>query len=148
MTEAEREARFQVHARRQAIVAAVVLPLVLVISWAYRPTESSWYPRCMLYRYTGIHCAGCGAARALHLLLHGDLRHAVAENVLLVAMVPVLLVGVVNWYRTALFKRPVSHRPIPVWLVVVFIGVVVAYTVARNLPWYPFTLLAPTLLPD
>ena len=80
------------------------------------------FPPCMFHAFTGLYCIGCGLTRALHALVHGDLAGALAMNPLGVLMLPLM---------------DVAMEP-KLWL-----WVLPGYWVARNLPWLPFTLLAP-----
>jgi len=101
----------------------------------------SGFPVCMFYAFTGWHCVGCGLTRALHALVHGDVLRAFSMNPLAMAMVAISpLAG--PW---KLGWRPVWLRPLigvlaepKFWLVLL-----PGYWIARNLPWFPFTLLAP-----
>jgi hypothetical protein len=98
--------------KRKALMAALAVPcvaagaLVLYQVWANDPDESL-LPLCLFHALTGLHCPGCGTARALHLILHGRLWAGFRMNPL---------------------------------------AVIVAFTVARNLPWMPFAWLAPTTI--
>ena len=51
-------------------------------------------PRCPSKLLTGYDCPSCGAQRALHALLHGDLRGAWQFNPFLIVGLPYLLVAV------------------------------------------------------
>jgi hypothetical protein len=69
-------------------VAALVLAVAL---FRYNPEEIPFCPRCPVCMLTGLKCPGCGTARALHCLLHGDVASAVAFNPLLVLAFPLLV---------------------------------------------------------
>ncbi len=102
------------------------------------------YPPCPFRLATGLSCPGCGSLRALSDLLRGDLAGALGHNVLLVAALPVALLAVV---ALAVGRRlyPAGPRATalrsraPVALLVLAL----AFGVARNLPWSPFSGLAP-----
>ncbi len=64
------------------------------------------FPACPWRALTGIDCPGCGATRALHALLRGDVATAVDHNVLLVALVVVAAVGVVVAATRRAARRP------------------------------------------
>ena len=99
------------------------------------------FPPCMFRAFTGFYCVGCGLTRALHALVHGDVAGAFGMNplgVLMLGLVPLMVAWGRGWQPRAL--RPamgVLMEP-KLWLVLL-----PAYWVARNLPWFPFTLLAP-----
>ena len=89
---------------------------------------------------TGWHCPGCGATRAAHGLVHGDVPRALAKNPLLVGGGPVL-VGYCIWKRRTVgpgWATTISAKAI--WTL---LGVLLVFAVLRNIPAYPFTLLAP-----
>ncbi len=103
--------------------------------------DSVYFPKCLLHRLTGWYCTGCGATRAVHALVHGDLYRAWTSNQLLVVGMPVLA-SVWTWRRvqTALGRQPDILAPKWIWLIFI---VIIAYGLLRNVPSDPFTLLAP-----
>ena len=138
-------------ARRWMIGAAAAVALGLAAAGAlylYRvnpESPGSLVPKCIFHEITGWHCAGCGSTRAVHALLHGELGRAIGFNPLLVMLTPVLGWMFVRYASRVLGgARPdsigSSLKPRTIWLIG---GVVVGFWVARNLPWWPFVLLAP-----
>lgn len=133
-------------ARRWLLIAS--LPATLVAGtgvWALRTFDPNLpgnpFPPCMFLLVTGHYCAGCGLTRMLHALVHGDLATAVHMNVLamllLVAM-PFTVAWLAGWKPA--FLLPMARLMSSAWFWgVLFIG----FWIARNLPWYPFNLLAP-----
>lgn len=113
------------------------------------PTANAWYPKCMSYTLAGIHCPGCGMTRAVHAALNGRIGEALSQNVLVVLAVPYLLFiflrGLWHYLWQTSPRRPRFRWP--KWVSVVLIALLAAFTVARNIPTYPFTLLAPKELP-
>jgi hypothetical protein len=124
-----------------------VLALVgLVGGWAWTLFAGvhppAWYPRCPFFWLTGLYCPGCGSARTLHALAHGDIGAAAGYNILLVCVLPLLAFwGTVAFYRGLAQNRPAPQLPLGSALVVLVVSVV--FGVLRNLPWWPFSLLAP-----
>jgi hypothetical protein len=112
------------------------------VLFSYDPMRVGFYPRCPLYLLTGLYCPGCGALRAGHALLHGHVAEAVDFNVFLVVALPFLVYGLVRRLAPlagfALPEVQLSGRAVRA----VFAAVCV-FTVLRNLPWAPFTALAP-----
>ena len=88
----------------------------------FNPEHHFFYPRCPFYALTGLKCAGCGATRAVHLLLHGDFAGALAQNPLLFIALPFAAVWLLKpaWFRNRVWA----------WVAV---ALAVAYTVWRNL---------------
>jgi len=133
--------------RRTLLLAA--LPAAALAAgvgiWALRTFDPNLpgnpFPPCIFLTLTGHYCAGCGITRALHALVHGDLATALRMNVLatsLLALVPPVAAWHAGWKPAAL--RPFARLLVSPWLwgVVLF-----GFWIARNLPWYPFNLLAP-----
>jgi Protein of unknown function (DUF2752) len=130
-------------------MAAVVIPTALTLLYFFPPTENSFYPKCILFQYTGKHCPGCGSTRALHSLLHGDLRQALAYNLFIPFLVPFLGVRALRVWYGAMRRRPAPPWRLPTWVTWAFLVCMLTYAVLRNLPFAPFNLLAPHLVaPD
>ncbi|MBN1816568.1 MAG: DUF2752 domain-containing protein [Sedimentisphaerales bacterium] len=109
----------------------------------FDPATIRFYPDCLFHRWTGLYCSGCGSTRAIHALLHGKILDALDLNPLMVIALPFILYGLgrqlYGWYSG---KKPTGKRLRAVWIWVILI-VVVTYTILRNIPVYPFTILAP-----
>lgn len=128
-----------------ALSGACGLVLALLILQRTPPERSRFAPPCVFHRMTGLHCPGCGSTRAVHALLNLRFGEAVKKNVLFLAALPFLglwaVRGVSRWVRGEPQPQPrVMQRP---WVAVVLIAVIVAFGILRNLPWPPFTWLAP-----
>ena len=99
------------------------------------------FPECMFRAFTGWYCVGCGMTRALHALAHGDVPRAFSMNPLamtLLAISPLLLGWKLGWQPGWLRPLVAAVAEPKFWLLLL-----PAYWIARNLPWFPFTLLAP-----
>jgi hypothetical protein len=124
---------------RWAAAGALAIAIAGVL-YAVEPTQSAWLPHCPVHWLTGWHCPGCGSTRAVHALLHGEVSRAVAFNPLLIGGAPLVL-AFCAWQRRRFGPRwttAISLR----WIVL-FAAVMVAYTLLRNVPAWPFDLLAP-----
>lgn len=119
-------------ALRLTVFGGAGMVLATVVYFGEPGRAGSWLPPCLFHKLTGLHCPGCGNTRALHALLHGDFAAALSHNLLMVPMGLTLL---------ALLLRPrlASNHALCLTLALL----VTLFFVARNLPWYPFTLLAP-----
>jgi hypothetical protein len=98
-------------------------------------------PTCLLKYTTGFVCPGCGGTRAAWYLLHGDLPAAARHHLLFVFAVPFLVYMYVAWAGNRLFNwRIPQFKPSPAALGV-FMAAWAVFSIARNLPWAPFTSL-------
>ena len=121
--------------RKKLLFLLVSIPAVaagLILLYRFPPEKCRFWPPCIFNKLTGLYCPGCGNTRALAALLHGDIAGSLAKNVLLI---PALICLAVLGFRPQSERNPYFTGAIAV--------VVVVFSVARNLPWYPFTLLAP-----
>ncbi|WP_373693847.1 MULTISPECIES: DUF2752 domain-containing protein [Aequorivita] len=116
-----------------------------IVYYTYDPSENGFFIPCPFHYLTGFHCPGCGSQRAIHLLFRGDIFGAFRFNPLMVLTIPILVYGlgitIVNWifgtsYRFLLFYSKV--------FIFGYFALAVIYWVLRNIPIYPFNLLAPT----
>jgi len=116
--------------------------VVVVLLWQFDPNQNgSPLPPCPSRWLTGLYCPGCGATRALHALLHGDIEKAFSMNVVFVTALPIVILLILqqaNVLPAVLQKtaRVFSDARPWAWLLI-------SFAVLRNLPWYPFSLLAP-----
>lgn len=128
---------------RRVVAAAFVSGVFGAVAIYARDPETASFLPCAWFEITGTHCPGCGITRALHDLLHGRVVAAFGHNAvgLLVLLVAAGWLAWPAWIalRDDRWEAPRYPRHAARWLIVVG----VAWAVLRNLPWAPFTLLAP-----
>ncbi|MFC7356305.1 DUF2752 domain-containing protein [Jejudonia soesokkakensis] len=94
---------------------------------------------------TGFHCPGCGSQRALHQLFHLKFLSAFRLNPFMVLSLPIILYAlglrVYNYVNETQYRVWFFYNS---WFIYGYFGIAVIYWVLRNLPYYPFYLLAPT----
>jgi hypothetical protein len=114
--------------------------------WALRTFDpnaaNNPFPGCLFHELTGYWCIGCGMTRAMHALVHGQLLAALSMNPLAMLALPTLplLLAVSRGWVPPRWLQPLARwvsEP-KLWLIAL-----PAYWILRNLPWFPFTLLAP-----
>ena len=129
------------------LLLAVGVPVGATLMHYFPPTQpNSIIPGCTFYWLTGCHCAGCGATRAVYSLLHGDLEQAFAYNSLFILLLPLLgVVGLRILFEIWTGRKAPAIR-VPCWVIGIFVAVLIAYWIARNIDVYPLTLLAPHVL--
>lgn len=121
--------------------AGVVLAVIglggTAVLYFFDPTTNGFYPVCRFHQLTGLNCPGCGATRACHALLHGDLSTAFRDNALIVLSLPALLLRG-GWLALARYRG----RPAGSWLAVnqawMFLVIALVFSVLRNLPAFSF----------
>ena len=115
-----------------------------VTLYVFDPAGNHYFPSCPFHALTGWHCPGCGTLRALHQLLHGHISQALALNPLAVVAAPFVGAGLIRELWSMFSGRTfVRSRILSVGWIWALLAVILAYCVLRNLPWFPFTLLAP-----
>ena len=134
-------------ARAQIALAACACGGAAAFLFAVDPSRHAVYPPCLLYQTTGIYCAGCGATRAIHALLHGNVVAALHDNVLFVGALPFLAWVALprlarawrenRWSEIRLEGRNLAR--ITFWIVTLAVG----FMALRNLPGWPFEWLRP-----
>lgn len=108
----------------------------------FNPVTAGFFPQCPFHALTGLNCPGCGMTRGFHSLFHGDLLSAVHFNALLPIFAFIFLYFALSLFLTAVRGRGLSWKFFSPKLLTVFLVIVVVYAVVRNLPFYPFSLLA------
>ena len=129
---------------RLLIVALTIATLAaLLFLRLYNPLTSGLFPPCPFHALTGLHCPGCGTLRGLHQLLHGNLAAAFAFNPMMVLSLPFIIYALLSRVLFGFTGRSLPKFFIPpVWIKLLFF-VVMAFWILRNVPFYPFNLLAP-----
>ena len=71
---------------------AIFVALLLALIYVFNPAYTIWAPKCPFKLLTGWQCGGCGCQRAIHALLHGNIREAASYNLFLLYAIPYLMV--------------------------------------------------------
>ena len=129
------------------MIGMVVIVLAgLTYSFLVDPVHSNMPSiPCFVHKTTGIYCPGCGDTRALHALVHGHVIRAFDYNLLF----PFIVLTLAWYYLVALttlfFRRRVMWIPEQVTTkgAIAILVVIVLFTVLRNIPAWPFSILAP-----
>jgi hypothetical protein len=107
------------------------------------PVTAGFFPQCPLHAMTGLNCPGCGMTRGVHALLNGDILSALHFNALLPF---ILFIGgyfLVSLFLVAVRGRGLSVKGLPPFAMWSFLIIGITFSILRNIPAYPFTLLAP-----
>ncbi|WP_299525160.1 DUF2752 domain-containing protein [uncultured Lutibacter sp.] len=116
---------------------------VVILFFFVNPSDVNFFPKCPLYVTTGIYCPGCGSQRATHQLLQFNLFGVLQQNVLYFMGMFVLAyhgtISLINIYFKKNIYNYIYHPKTPIIILVI----IIIYWVLRNIPYYPFTTLAP-----
>jgi hypothetical protein len=130
--------------RWQFLLAALAVLGVLALLFVADPATSGLFPPCPFHAVTGLHCPGCGTLRALHQLLHGNVPAALGLNPLAVILLPVIACWLLFRLGQGMRGRSARAVILPAFWIWTLLGVIIAFWILRNVPLYPFTLLAPS----
>ena len=121
----------------------VVFAGLAVLFFDLDPAKHNIFPRCLFNSVTGYYCPGCGSQRAIHSLLHFDIAGVVSYNIL---FIPAFLLIIYHYLHPVLNRffewklHNIFYFKSTPWII---FGFVLAFWILRNLPFYPFSVLAP-----
>ena len=133
-------------AHRERLAASAVVAMAaggLSFVYLLDPETSDLYPPCPFLALTGLYCPGCGTLRALHQLTRGHPLAALDLNPLMMLLLPFIAYFFASHALLAVTGRPLRTffvRPALIWAL---LAGILAYWFLRNVPAYPFVLLAP-----
>ncbi|NLD75663.1 MAG: DUF2752 domain-containing protein [Acidimicrobiales bacterium] len=120
--------------RQPVVVGAVAAAGVAVL--ALVDADRNEVPLCPLKAITGLDCPLCGGLRAVSALTRMNVAEAMDHNALFTLSVPLLVAAWLAWLWASI--RPEPRWQPPTWAVPALLTVLVAFAVARNLPYYPW----------
>jgi len=128
--------------RIMVVAGALTLFLTMAVLYRFDPAQNWFFPHCQFHAMTGMQCPGCGGLRAAHVLLHGRVAEAWRLNALFVAGLPAAL-AFAGWRWFERRRGPGTFRKLPLAWVWIFVTVVIAFGVLRNLPGGVFAWATP-----
>ena len=98
------------------------------------------------FELTGLYCVGCGAGRAFLSLLSGNIYAAFCYNPLLIVLLPFMAYYLLKLYISFVFGKDILPFPkiSARWFGISLLIIIVAFWILRNIPFAPFSYLAPT----
>jgi len=113
---------------------------ILLLYFFVEPKNGN-LPKCFFHELTGLYCPGCGVQRSFHALLNGHILTAIDYNLLFILFLPLIIyfilafaLGKKHPYSSFIYKSAFSFT---------VVIVVVSFWVLRNIPYNPFSWLAP-----
>jgi len=98
-------------------------------------------PKCFFHELTGLFCPGCGVQRSFHALLNGYILTAIDYNLLFILLLPLIIYFILAFALGK--KHPSSSFIYKSAFSFAVVIVVISFWVLRNIPYTPFTWLAP-----
>ena len=124
------------------LLVAASATLVCAATWVSDPTTPGGpMPVCPTKALLGIDCPGCGSARMLYSLMHGNVGAAARFNALGLVALVLLVWAYVGWTYGRLTGRRVRGWQHHRWAPMVALLLVSAWFVLRNIPFAPFNVL-------
>ena len=121
------------------ILCLAALPGVVLV-YFHNPAETDIFPPCILYSLTNVQCPGCGALRAFHYLMHGNLSIAFGYHPGVVVSLPFVVCAMLLAlsFHVSGRRLPTAYaHPAMIWgllLTITILGVL------RNIPVHPLAL--------
>lgn len=115
---------------KRILFLIALIPLICVFLYLLKSTNpeySKFFPKCFLYKFTGIQCPGCGTGRAIYNLLNGNIKTAFLYNPLLFLAIPTLIILFCS-------KKMRLNHIFSKWVAIV----VILYMILRNI--FPITI--------
>ncbi len=108
----------------------------------FNPATGALFPACPFHALTGLNCPGCGLTRGFHAFFQGDVLTALHFNALLPVYLVLFLYLFVSLGLILIRGRGLAFRAFSPRALYGFLALALFFSVVRNLPFYPFNLLA------
>lgn len=129
------------------LILSILFPIIVVYVYYTIYDMTGDNALCSFREVTGLECPGCGGQRSMHLLLHGNFLQALRYNVFFVVGMPFLAYFYIMAVRVYILKQEkyLKSFVFTSWFGFALLIFVVTFFILRNIPIWPFTLLAPPL---
>jgi len=120
-----------------------VFGIVSLVVWLFQRSLMNLMPPCLFHRLTHLYCPGCGGRRCVKMLSQGSVLEALHMNALVIwiglGFVFVFIKQIHKEWRYG-WSGNFEVSPRLGWAIACG---VIAFWILRNIPLWPFTLLAP-----
>jgi hypothetical protein len=120
---------------KTVIASAIILVAgTAIVYFSYNPENTAFFPPCPLYKLTGWKCPGCGSQRAIHSLLHLDIKRAFSHNPALFFAIPLAGLLIYLEHFGGQTRFPKLHRMLSgiKFIAGIFIAIML-YWISRNI---------------
>lgn len=110
-----------------------MLLAALIVFYVFDPQEQDIFPKCAFKTVTGYECPGCGSQRAIHDMLHLQLKQAFSHNALMFLLVPYIVLGVFMEFFGGKTRFPKIEKIFfGKWAAVAVLLIILIFWVGRN----------------
>lgn len=115
----------------------IFIGVLLILLKNINPETSNIFPPCIVYKLTGIKCAGCGMTRAFHQILNLNFKEAFKLNPLIFIFLVSIIYLIAKYFILKIQKKNASNiknilkREIKVILYILLI-ITVGFMILRN----------------
>jgi hypothetical protein len=134
--------KFSIVERILAGVGILTATTGVVAVTYFNPATTGFFPVCPFHALTGLNCPGCGLTRGFHAVSHGDVLSALHFNALIPFYFLFFLYLFVSLALILFRGRGLKFRTFSPRVIYGFLALTLVFSVVRNLPFYPFNLLA------
>lgn len=113
------------------VVILIIIAGMVYLLKKYNPENTSLFPPCIIYKYTGLKCAGCGMTRAVHYLLNFNFKKALLFNPLIFVFIVYFIYILMKCTILKLNKKNITKDCFNISLYIVLF-ITVMYMVIRN----------------
>ncbi|NEQ72154.1 MAG: DUF2752 domain-containing protein [Okeania sp. SIO2C9] len=124
-------------------LSAIILGAAIILYLFDPSIPGQLYPPSPFRALTGLYCPGCGTLRGLHHLLHGRFWVAFGLNPLMVLSLPYLFYSYLSYSLPVITGHKIPKIYVRSSVIWWLLKIVLAYWILRNIPFPPFSLLAP-----
>ena len=116
------------------VIVAIVLLVFFAILYlvkTYNPESTTLFPQCLIYKYTGLKCAGCGMTRAVHYLLNFNFKKAFLFNPLIFVFIIYFIYFLLKCVVYILRRKEITKNSFNTSLYILA-GITIIYMIVRN----------------
>lgn len=128
-------------------ITIIAIPLLIAYLYFehYANSGDIWSKQCSFHQLTDMECPGCGGQRAFYHLLHGNILTALQYNALLIIGLPFFIYIYFLLCKVYIIrdKEILKRVNLPPYTGYIVIAILLIFFILRNIPVWPFTLLAP-----
>ena len=125
-------------------ISIIILFIMLVFICKYLYEAYNIGFDCVVNKFTGLYCSGCGMTRAVYSLIQLDFYQAFRYNVLSIVLLPIIVLYVLFEMYAKLFDKNNIMNRMPGWIWYTIAVIVVVFGIIRNFEC--FSWLKPTVV--